>query len=245
MIDDTIQSNKLTILGKLTASLLHEIRNPLSAVKLGLAHLEMMESELPTEANEIVNASKDALERIENLIFNLLDFSRKNNCNNVAVQLNIISDYAISLLQSNIQKNKIVLYKEYNENLPLLYLNKFKAIQIFLNLISNAIESFYDKKECGSITIRTFIDLSGSVVWQIKDEGMGIDDNDKNKIFNDFYTSKINGTGLGLSVCRQILNEYNSNISFESKYGEGSVFNVNFNSMLLKVKNDEVQNINN
>ncbi|HZW38658.1 MAG TPA: ATP-binding protein [Ignavibacteriaceae bacterium] len=233
MIDDTIQNNKLHILGKLTAGLIHEIRNPLSAVKLGLAHLDLMKNELPVEAIDIVNASTTAMERIENLIYNLLDFSKKNNYQKEAININLISDQALSFLNSNFQKTKIVVEKNYADNLPIIFVSKFRLLQLFLNLISNAIESFCDKNNEGTITIKTFI-VKNTVLWQIKDNGIGITEENKEKIFNDFYTNKDKGVGLGLSVCSQILNEYQSKIEFESKYGAGSVFTIMFNSNLLR-----------
>ena len=239
-IPDDIQDNKLQILGKLTASMIHEIRNPLSAIKLNLDYMKMIEAEMPQEAIESVDVCIDALARIQYLIDNVLTFTRKKMDGNKFCSINEISMNAFDIMNATAQRKNIKLSMELDENLPNGYFDKSKLIQVFLNLITNAIESF---ETAGEIKIRTYKSNAHYVIWEIADNGAGICEDDKNKIFLDFYTSKEKGTGLGLSVCKMLLQEYQADLDFESTLGVGTKFFIKFNPNLVQ-KNAEVQNTN-
>ncbi len=240
MADNNYQENKLRILGKLTASLIHEIRNPLSAIKLNLDYLKMIENELPGEAVESVEYCKDALLRIQYLVDNILTFSRKNFNGDKHCSINEITENVVSIVKYDAERKNVQIKTELDDSLPEVNFDKSKLLQVFLNLVTNSIESCING---GKILIKTYGDSSEFIVWEIKDSGMGISDENKTKIFNDFYTNKEKGTGLGLSVCKMILDEFNAAIDFESTLGEGTRFFIRFNLNLLQGRN-EIQNIN-
>ncbi len=240
-IDDKVQDNKLQVIGKLTASLIHEIRNPLSAIKLNLDYLSMIEQELPKEVNESVDVCKDALSRIQYLIDNMFTFTKRNAKGDQKCSLNDITKNAVGMMKANAERRNINIQLELDEKLPLGYFDKSKLLQVFLNLITNAIESCDDR---GNIKIRTYFEVPDYIIWDIEDNGVGICEDDKEKIFQDFFTSKEKGTGLGLSVCKMLLKEYQADLGFESELGKGTKFYIKFNSNLMDV-NDEIQNINN
>lgn len=231
MADDQIQENKLQLLGKLTASLIHEIRNPLSAIKLNLDYLKMLESELSAEVNESINDSSEAVERIQFLVENVLSFSRKKTSDIVMVDVNEISKNAIAILKGEIQKRNIDLKLSLQNQLPPVVFDSNKLLQVLLNLITNALESCSHK---GTVTVRSFLADSAKVVWEVEDNGAGISEENKSKIFQDFFTSKITGTGLGLSVCKMLVEEHNADISFESTLGKGTRFTIIFDSNLSR-----------
>lgn len=240
-IDDKIQDNKLQIIGKLTASLIHEIRNPLSAIKLNLDYLSMIEQELPKEVNESVDVCKDALSRIQYLIDNMFTFTKRNVKGDQKCSINEITKNAVGMMRANAERRSVTLELCLDEKLPLGYFDRSKLLQVFLNLITNAIESC---EEHGEIKIKTYFEIPDYIVWEIEDNGVGICEDDKERIFQDFYTSKEKGTGLGLSVCKMLLKEYQADLGFESEIGKGTKFFIKFNSNLMDV-NDEIQNINN
>lgn len=229
MIDDRVQGNKLQLLGKLTASLIHEIRNPLSAIKLNLDYLKMMESELSSEVNESVSDSSEAVERIQFLVENLLSFSRKKSSDIVMVDINEITRNAVSILKGEIQKKNINLTLNLLDDLTPVVFDSNKLLQVFLNLITNAMESCNNK---GTINISTRHYQRGQlkVIWEVEDNGVGISEENKKKIFQEFYTSKIQGTGLGLSVCKMLTEEHNARINFESELGKGAKFMIAFDT---------------
>ena len=233
MANDQIQNNKLELLGKLTASLIHEIRNPLSAIKLNLDYLKMLESELTAEVNESINDSSEAVERIQFLVENLLSFSRKKTSDVIMVDVNEITKNAINILKGEIQKRNINLVLNLFQGIPPVIFDSNKLLQVFLNLITNAIESC-SHKGIVSISSRIIENEKMNVIWTVEDNGAGISEDSKKKIFQDFYTSKTKGTGLGLSVCKMLVEEHNASINFESTLGMGTKFYISFNSNIVR-----------
>lgn len=229
MFEEELQNNKMQILGKLAATLVHEIRNPLSAVKLNLDFIKLSSGELPAEINQSVNSCLEAAYRMQSLVENLLGFSRKStNCDDKN-SINDIAEIAVSIMKNNAKIFKIKIEKQFDYGLDDLVFDKNKILQVILNLITNALEA---SSPSGTINVKTYCETTGEerfYTLEIEDNGVGIKEEDKNKIFGDFYTGKKNGTGLGLSVCKTILDEYNAKLDFESSYGIGSRFFVRFN----------------
>lgn len=227
MLDSEVQNNKLQILGKLAASLAHEIRNPLSAIRLNLEYIKMMEAS--DEIKESIETSLDAALRIQSLIESTLDFSRTSINDCCFQELNSIVSLAVEIMAGKAKVANIHLEFIPGNNLPPIYVNKNKVLQVLLNLLTNAFEAIDQK---GTVILRTYIERSEGnnyLTLEIEDNGRGISSESSEKIFNDFYTSKEGGTGLGLSVCKMILDEYGSNISFESVPSKGTRFFVKFN----------------
>jgi signal transduction histidine kinase len=225
---DDIQNNKLKLLGKLTAGLLHEIRNPLSAIKLNLDLVKYYEKELPVDVTESINDCWRATERIEDLIENLLQYARKSNNEIELVSLNEVTSTTVHLLKLKASKKNIKLTTELENEIPLIRLNENKLLQVLLNLVTNAIDACDIN---GSVCVRTYVNNSLDLPipqWQVSDNGVGISEENKAKIFDDFFTSKSTGTGLGLTVCKSLLEEMNAKIEFESKVNFGTTFTVSF-----------------
>ena len=239
LIDDNIQDNKLQIIGKLTASLIHEIRNPLSAIKLNLDYLKMINDELPDEANESVEVCTDALNRIQNLIDNMFTLVKKNNNGLSTYSINEITRSAFGIMRYNAERKNVKFNIDLDDSIAESCYDKSILLQVFLNLITNAIDSC---EAGGEITVKTFL-AGNKIIWEVKDNGVGISEEDRGKIFQDFYTNKEKGTGLGLSVCKMLLQEYQAELDFESVPGKGSRFFITFNPGILE-SNGETQNIN-
>ena len=229
MPSNITQKNKLEMLGKLTASLAHELRNPLSAIKLNLEYLKMESDGFDDDEKESVLNSIEGVDRIENLIENILDFSRKNRHSNKKVSINNVTASAINLSKAKASHAKVNIKHIKDENLPLIYFDKNNLLQVFLNLITNSIEAIPNGG--GEIVISSCCQTAGNdrmILWQIEDNGIGIKEEDKEKIFGEFFTSKRQGTGLGLTVCRDILEENRAKLKFDSEYGKGTKFIIHF-----------------
>lgn len=245
MVHGEIQNNKLHLLGKLTASLIHEIRNPLSAIKLNL-DLIKMEENLSKDVLESLSDSLLATNRIEYMIDNLLSFARVVTHGREHFSLNKITLNATDLLAVKATKYGINILTEFDENIAQIYADKNKLLQIILNLITNAIES-YDGSKKGIIVIKTTSSReneNSKIHWIVKDNGTGISDENKLKIFDDFFTSKEYGTGLGLSVCKMLADEQDAQIEFESEVGIGTTFKITFDVNKMR-KLYEATNISN
>lgn len=230
MFEEDIQNNKLSVLGKLTAGLFHEIRNPLSVVKLNLEFLKLSKEDLTEETMECVISAYEALERMEKLVNTVMDFSRKNTQDEKLCSISEINAKAVEILSSTAATDNISIVNKIPTNIPNIYFNKNKFLQILLNLLTNAIEAC---SEGGIITISSEFDTQCNLIIKITDDGCGISAENKEKIFQDFYTSKKKGTGIGLSVCKRILSEYSSNLYFESSPGLGSTFYIAINSKMV------------
>jgi signal transduction histidine kinase len=225
MLEDNSQNNKLQLLGKLNASFVHEIRNPLFALKLNLEYLKLHE-DIPADIKESVEACTEAVSRIEFLIESILDFSRKPRTRTEQCSLNKVTLEAIELAKGYADKKNCVIQKELDSSIDCVSIDKNKLLQIQLNLIINAIEA---SRESQPVFIRTFREMN-DIIWEVEDYGKGINDEEKALIFKDFFTNKNVGTGLGLSICKELLNEYKASISFESQLNKGSRFFIKFNS---------------
>jgi len=229
MNSDFTQKNKLEILGKLTASLAHEMRNPLSAIKLNLAFMKMSSDELPKEVNDSLDDCIQSSDMIESLIESILSFSRKKKEETTQISLNAVTNRAIDLTLPKAHKRRIIIEKDYSDDLPNIDFNHGHLLQVFLNLLGNAVEACEDLT--GHIVIRTYVDSDAedeAIIWKITDNGVGIEEDHKDKIFGEFFTNKETGTGLGLTVTKSIVEEYDAHLSFASKFGEGTTFEVRF-----------------
>ena len=209
-----LQFDKLKVIGEMTANISHEINNPLT-VAVGNAEL----IEFCLEASDI-NTQKENIEkynhnvssslvRINEIITNMKEFlhvseEKKEYCNANEIVEKIISFSAPSLREINVKVNIKV-----NGGVPILLVNKAKVEQVFVNLIQNAIDSL---KDSNTKEPRIDIDLTNEkngnfTRIDVKDNGPGINSDNREKIFNAFYTTKEvgKGTGLGLSISSQII----------------------------------------
>ncbi len=227
-MEDFIHANKLQLLGKLTASLVHEIRNPLSAIKLNLDYMNMAKDDLPNDIKEIVSESIDAFEQVNFLIEDVLDFTRKPSSKENPVDINVVTERCLKIISVSARMKGISIEKEIPENLPNIEANKNKMMQVFLNLINNAIEASDEK---GRIIIRAYVCEENSfkyVIWEVQDFGCGIKEEDKQKILDGFFTTKQKGHGIGLGVCKSLAEEIHSDLFFDSTFGVGTIFSVKF-----------------
>lgn len=221
---DKGHDNKLQLLGKLTASLSHEIKNPLSVLKLNLDYLKMSEDQYDEETNECIDASIEAVDLINELIQNTLEFSRKSKDDFELHQVNRIIYKSISITKGSAAKRSINFILNLDPNLPELEINETKILQVFVNLITNAVEASENNAQ---IIINSKLNDSGIKI-EVIDEGCGITSEDEEKIFTEFYTNKKDGTGLGLNVCKNILAEHDAEIFAKNNKSKGANFIVKF-----------------
>ncbi len=227
-MEDFVQANKLILLGKLTASLVHEIRNPLSAIKLNLDYMNMAKDDLPADIQEIVGESLDAFEQVSFLIEDVLDFTRKPSAKTREVDVEQVTDRCLKIISVSARMKGVTIEKHIVPELPKLSVNKNKMMQVFLNLINNAIEASLEKNK---VIVRAFDEVEDhkqKLIWQVQDFGCGIKEDDKKKILGEFFTTKSKGHGIGLGVCKMLTEEMNSELIFDSTFGEGTTFSMKF-----------------
>lgn len=223
-MSDKVHENKLQILGKLAASLTHEIKNPLSVLKLNLDYLKLSEEKFDQETIECIDSSLEAAEIINQLVYSTLELSRRNRNSFEKSNLNEIVEKALTITKGLANKKGITFELNLDESIENIDANDTNILQVFLNLISNGIEASQDNSV---IKIKTSQN-NGKVIAEVTDEGVGIDDKDIDKIFDAFYTNKENGTGLGLSVCKSILDEHRAKITVNNNFEKGTQFKIEF-----------------
>lgn len=210
----------------MAASLAHEIRNPLSALKLNLSYLHLSQEQLDEESKESVSACLESVERINYLIETTLEFSRKSSKGLIQDSLNDIIHKAIELFEQNAKRKHVKFVMNLDKDLPLFSTNRNAALQIILNLFNNAVDAC---KESGIVSVKTYTtDNKSKIVLEVEDNGVGIKKEEHSKIFDDFFTSKETGTGLGLGVCKRLLEDLNAEIDFKSEENVGTCFYVTF-----------------
>ena len=232
-----VQSQNLASIGQLTAAISHEINHPLGNIKQGVEKqnkgieflLNHEKIQNNAELTELINQLKEAgslnmtaFERISSIIQSLENFSRLDQTEMEPTCINQ-SVKSVVLLTSNLWKRRIVMHEDYGD-LPALNCYPGLINQVFMNIVVNAIHAIPEK---GDIYIKTRADADFIFV-SIRDTGTGIDENIMPLIFETGFTTKSSGkgSGLGLSICRDIVNKHQGKIEVSSKVGEGTEFTI-------------------
>ncbi len=229
MSEKLVQTDKLVLLGQISASLVHELRNPLAAINLNLQLLNRAVGE-NKELFTYIHSALQGVERISKLIDVTLGFSRQSQPQIEEVNLNSIILSTVDLLNHLLKKKEIALSFNLSNDLLPISADPKHIQQILINLISNAIDAIIDK---GKIILSTFVEEyeeqnSKFTCFSVEDNGVGIPEEDLDKIFNPFFTNKPNGTGLGLAITQKLLYKYNGSIIVRSKVGVGTRIIVKF-----------------
>jgi len=221
-----LQAEKMSAVGRLAAGVAHEINNPLSGV-LGFAQVLLQEIPEGNNWREDVKKIEEGARRCKKIVSNLLTFSRQQEFNLEVVDIGEVIDSTLSLCENQILLENIRIIKDYGENLPRLRISIPQMEQVFLNLITNAIQAMV---QGGELNISTRLGNGGnSVEISFADTGKGIEKENLSKIFEPFFTTREvgKGTGLGLSVSYEILKKHNGSIRAESEgEGKGACFTV-------------------
>ena len=208
--------------GKIAASIAHEIRNPLSSIK-GFAQYFKLRFKAKKDAAYADIMIKE-VDRLNRVITELLDYAKPAELNLKKQRLEDIIVYSLKLLQSDIEGKGINIKEEYEDNLPLALIDKDQMTQALLNILLNSIEAVGKSGEI-RIGIRQ---IKGELQLSIADNGKGIAKENIDKIFEPFFTTKKSGTGIGLALVKRIIDMHNGMIAVESKEWEGTRFNIGF-----------------
>jgi signal transduction histidine kinase len=220
-----MQQEKLASIGRLAAGVAHEINNPLTTI---LTTAMLIQEDLPPEDlnyEELETIANETL-RCRKIVTSLLDFARQNKPNKKDNQINEIVVKSIILTKKQAAFKDIEVAYTLDEQIPRFLIDEGQIQQALINLILNAVES----TEPGSnIHLSTAFDASRKAVQVVvRDTGEGMSEEEKDKIFDPFYTTKENGTGLGLAITHGIIEQHGGTITFDSVLGQGSTFKITF-----------------
>ncbi|WP_164984929.1 ATP-binding protein [Ammoniphilus sp. CFH 90114] len=206
-------TEKLSLVGELAAGIAHELRNPLTTLK-GFIHL--IKKDNPSSYLGIMD---DELDRIEAITNELLYLAKPLAAERKTVPIREILEQVTLLLTPQAILHNIQLEAEIDEELPMITCNVNQIKQVFINLMKNAIEAM---PSGGVIRLRVQSQGEAFVLVSVIDNGMGIPEERMEKLGQPFYSLKEKGTGLGLTICKKIVQEHNGDLSFESEMGKGT-----------------------
>ena len=217
-----VQHEKQAAFGLLAAGIAHEVGNPLAAISSLVQLLRRRLADDDEETQERYRLIGDQLRRIQGTLRELVDFSRPATTQESQCNVHEIVEEALSISKYYKRRKGKRIRTRYAEGLPSIRAVHDELVQVFLNLILNAMDA---TPEGGTIEIMTSLE-SGKVRIAFRDTGHGIKDEDQGQIFQPYFTTKKTGTGLGLFVCRQVLERSAGTIELTSSNSEGTTFSI-------------------
>ncbi len=239
-----IHAEKMEAIGRMASGVAHEVKNPLGVILQGVNYLQGLAPEKDKDTGDILKMMLDSVKRADNIVRALLDFSRAEELREEYLDINTVITHSIELVRGKLEANSVEPVCELEKNLPRTLVDKCKMEQVFINLFNNAADAMPGGGRLSvrtrSLVRRTFDNSTGNrrndnfhpgekvIAVEIEDTGIGIDESVIGKIFDPFFTTKnrTEGTGLGLSVAKSIIEMHRSLIKVESKKGEGTKFTI-------------------
>ena len=220
--DQLIQAERLATAGKMSASFAHEIRNPLSSMRM-LAQMLMQKPEMSPEMStkkhqQSLRYILEEIERIDTIVKGLMDFARPTVLNRTQQPIAPVLQSVLDLMETNLAHHQIQLVLDMSPVTPEIQFDSDKLKQAFMNVVLNAIEAM---PHGGALKVSTFTE-DDRVCIAVIDAGIGIAAEDLAHIFEPFFTRKTKGTGLGLANVKRILEEHGGSVEIESTPGEGT-----------------------
>lgn len=210
-----IESEKMAALGKLSATVAHELRNPLAGLK-GASQLLLKKTNSQDERFQYVNLIIDEVDRLGKIVDDLILFAKPRALRYEVLNANEIIEDMLLLHSGEISQKKITIRKRLSK-IPSVTADKDKLKQVFVNIILNAIESMPDGGEL-FVSSGVTMNITNTEVtsFQFRDTGQGIPETVLEHVFEPFYTTKPDGVGLGLAICKSIIDQHNGSITVQS-----------------------------
>ena len=226
-----IEAERMAAIGEVVASVAHGIRNPLANIRASaqVALLDCKDCDQTAVGPRSLANIMAEVDRLAARLKELLQFVRPAERRDQPINLNTVIQGALSLLAGRIAEAQIRLEHRLAAALPVISGDPMVLEQVFMNLIGNAVEAM--SADGGTITLTTGTERSEGapmVFAEVRDTGTGIPPEKIGKIFDLFYTSKAQGTGLGLAVAKKFTEVHGGTISVRSGLGEGATFRVTF-----------------
>ena len=218
------ESEKLAAVGRLAASIAHEVNNPLEAIKNALYLMQTGGSDFAQNSRFLEIARKET-ERVSHIIRQMLGFARRPGEVDW-VDINQVLEETLVLLEKKLRQQRIRLTKSFDPLLPPVRARADQLRQVFLNLVINAQQAITGEGEIHVSTARYEQALQPSILVQLSDSGVGIAPDDIARIFDPFFSTGKKGTGLGLWVTQDIVRQHGGRIEVSSDIGRGTVFSI-------------------
>ena len=255
LMGQIIQSERQAAVGRLASGVAHEINNPLAIISEIAGFLnEMMEEGAAVQNGEFMDELRDGLPKIlkhvkrgKDITTRLLTFARKTEDRVQVADVNASLEEILPFLEKQARLANVTIHRDYQKDLSKVPIEELQLQEIFINLITNAIHALEDR-EHGNIWLTTH-EEDGKVTISVRDDGKGIDDSIRDRLFDPFTTTKPTGvgTGLGLSICYGIIKRHDGEIRVVSDPNRGATFHVILPAVKMRktsyVSGEEEQNL--
>lgn len=224
LVEKLNESERLANLGKMVASVSHEIKNPLGIVRSTAEILGKRISKVAPGNEHLANIIVEETSRLDGIVREFLDFARPQDPRMEPIFLNGLVERVVRFIQPELEKKSVSLVMVLEEELPQIAIDPEQIYQVLLNMVLNAVQAMPDG---GKVILGTRSNRTASCIeLTVEDNGIGMSAEKLNQIFTPFFTDKNRGTGLGLAIVKNIIEKHNGRIEVESVEGEGSKFTV-------------------
>ena len=224
-----VRAAKMSTMGQMAAGVMHEIKQPLTAIH-GHLQLSLLHESLADSEGKRLKIAMDAVDRLDGILERFKAFSQMSKETMEEISLNEVIDQVHQLFEHQLLKNSIHCTIDGEDDLPPILGDKQRLQQVISNLLINAMHALEDEpKDQRSIIMRTHSDKD-HVFFEVQDNGCGIPEEIQDRIFDPFFTTKATdkGTGLGMAIIESILHEHHAGTSIESEVGTGTTFTIVF-----------------
>lgn len=215
------RSEQLKSASRIAAEIAHQVKNQLAVIKSAVYVLERLLKEPSAQIQQQIELIRNGVDKVDNIIVEILGYGKL--AEGKVEKLDVVEalDSSIEQVFPKGSHHEIKIVKKYDVSEPYVMMQRYHLQAIFINLLQNAREALQDK---GKIEITITRDANDDIIVSIKDNGPGIPEDKKQRIFEPYFTTKKSGTGLGLAIVKQNLDIYGGNIRVESALGNGAEF---------------------
>lgn len=221
------RQDKMASLGRVAAGIAHEIRNPLSGINIYLNAMEKLvdRPDSRSKVDQIIDQLHSASRKIESVIRKVMDFAKPGKPKFALTQINEPIEDALTLTAVTFRKSSIEIGKDLDENLPACYADPHLIEEAVLNLLNNAAEAMANMTANKKIAVRSGV-TDGHIFIKVSDSGPGVPINIRENVIDPFFTTKNDGTGIGLSLCHRIVTDHNGVLSIGDGILGGAEFRI-------------------